>query len=171
MNLEHRQKSSGRWVIWSIITVLVIIILMRTYIKNSNTSSVSTSKSNRELVDSCTTDMATEFHIHPFLDITINGQKQVIPANVGIFEGCMHPLHTHDETGKIHVESPVQRDFTLGDFFYVWKKTFTKDQILDYTADSTHTIRQTINGEEVQDFENTILRDGDRINIFYEEKK
>src|SRR3989344_1994245 len=129
-------------------------------------------KTNREIVQSCTTDMATQFHIHPHLEIFINGEKQEIPVNIGIEESrCMHPLHTHDNNGIIHVESPQKRDFTLDDFFFVWNKKFTKDQILDYKVDDTHTIRQTINGKDVQDYENTILRDKDEIIIYYELKK
>lgn len=128
-------------------------------------------KTNREVAMICTTDMATQFHIHPYLQIIVNGQQKEIPAEVGISNSCMNPLHTHDNTGKIHVESPEKRDFTLADFFAVWKKTFTKDQILDYKADETHTIRQTINGIETKGFENTILHDGDQIIIYYEEKK
>lgn len=40
-----------------------------------------------------------------------------------------NPIHTHDDTGIIHIESPVKRDFTLADFFAVWNKPFSKDQI------------------------------------------
>ena len=83
----------------------------------------------------------------------------------------MNPLHTHDSSGKIHVESPEKRDFTLADLFAVWKKIFTKDQILDYKADQTHFIRETVNGAETKDYQNTVLHDGDNIIIYYEEKK
>jgi len=127
-------------------------------------------KTNREVAMTCTTDMATEFHIHPNLEIIINGQKQEIPTDIGIVDGCMNALHTHDNTGVIHVESPEKRDFQLSDFFAVWNKTYSKDQILDYKVDDTHTIRQTINGKETQDFENTVLYDEDQIVISYEEK-
>jgi len=115
--------------------------------------------------------MATQFHIHPNLEIIINGQKQEIPANIGINATCMNSLHTHDSSGKIHVESPEKRDFTLADFFAVWNKTYAKDQIFDYKVDENHIMRETVNGNEVQDYENTVLRDGDQIIIYYEEKK
>jgi len=105
------------------------------------------------------------------LEIIINGQKQEIPTDVGINAGCMNSLHTHDNSGIIHVESPEKRDFNLADFFAVWNKIYNKDQIFDYKTDDTHIIRQTINGQEVQDYENTILRDNDKITIYYEEKK
>jgi hypothetical protein len=31
-------------------------------------------------------------------------------------------LHTHDETGVIHIESPIRKDFTLGQFLDIWRK-------------------------------------------------
>ena len=124
--------------------------------------------STREVAFLCTTDMATKFHIHPMLQIVIDGREQTIPTNVGITSSCMHPLHTHDDTGRLHVESPVRRDFALGDFFAVWGKPFNKDQILDYSVDPAHTIRMTINGKPVDTFENTVLQDLDRIVIRYE---
>lgn len=137
---------------------------------NSTSAPSSDNKTNREIALSCTLDMYTEFHIHPHLQIIINGQNQVIPANVGIIGNCLHPIHTHDDTGKIHVESPVKRDFTLADFFAVWNKPFNKDQILDYKVDDQRIIKETVDGKEVQDYENTVLKDNQQIVISYEQK-
>ena len=128
-------------------------------------------KTNREVAMACTSDMATKFHIHPNLKIVINGTPQTIPAEVGITAGCMHPIHTHDTAGTLHVESPEPRDFTLADFFAIWGKPFSKDQILSNKVDTHHIIRETVNEKEVTDFENTVLRDNDAIVISYEEKK
>jgi uncharacterized Fe-S cluster-containing protein len=61
-------------------------------------------------------------HIHPWLTITIDGEEQVIPANVGIDPGCMSEIHTHDDTGELHVESFIPgrvSEFDLSDFFLV----------------------------------------------------
>ncbi|HTM69113.1 MAG TPA: hypothetical protein VL426_07555 [Candidatus Binatia bacterium] len=127
-------------------------------------------RSNREIVMSCTTDMATQFHIHPELTIMIDGEKRTIPANIGIDDGCMHPLHTHDDTGVIHVEAPVKRDFTLGDFFAVWHMPFDKDHVLDKTADAGHEVRLLVNGELSQDYGNLLLKDKDKIMIAYQKK-
>jgi len=118
----------------------------------------------------CTTDMATKFHIHPQVAILINGERQTIPSNVGITSTCMNPLHTHDATGTIHVESPVKLDFTLADFFAVWGKTFNQDQILDSKADDTHEITMTVNGKPSTEFENLVLKDDDLIVITYAKK-
>jgi len=138
---------------------------------SSEEAAAAEGKSNREVAMSCTTDMATEFHIHPFLTIMIDGEKRTIPTDVGIVDGCMHPLHTHDELGKLHVESPVKRDFTLGDFFAVWDKPFDKDHILDKTVDAEHEIRLLVNGKLSQDYENLVLHDEDQIMISYQKKQ
>src|SRR3989344_1406608 len=42
-------------------------------------------------------------HWHPELTIFAKGEKQEIPANLGI--GTVHnPMHTHDSSGVIHLE-------------------------------------------------------------------
>jgi hypothetical protein len=33
---------------------------------------------------------------------------------------CFYWLHTHAADGIIHIESPVQRTYTLGNFFDIW---------------------------------------------------
>lgn len=127
-------------------------------------------QTSREVALLCTTDMATQYHIHPELQILINGENNSIPKNLGIKSNCMTSIHTHDEVGVIHVEAPVQKDFTLGDFFAVWQKDFSKSKILDYVVDEQHEISVTINGVPVDTFENTILGDKDKIVISYKTK-
>ena len=75
------------------------------------------------------------FHIHAHLMVFVGGAARRIPFGVGIpaagtsptpagpFVGagsCFYWLHTHAADGIIHIESPVQRTYTLGDFFDVW---------------------------------------------------
>jgi hypothetical protein len=65
----------------------------------------------------------------------VNGSARQVPAGIGIpgartqnsakgpfFSSgtCFYWLHTHAADGVIHIESPVQRAYTLGDFFYEW---------------------------------------------------
>lgn len=128
--------------------------------------------SNHSLLDQCTTDMATTFHIHPHITIIDNGKNIEIPANIGIntTTNCMSSIHTHETDGIIHVESPVQRNFILGDFFYNWKKTFNKDQILDRKADATHEVVMTVDGKPSTEFENLVLKDKQEIVIEYKQK-
>lgn len=96
-----------------------------------------------------------------------NGEKITIPEEIGITEDCMSSLHTHNETGIIHIESPIQRDFTLGDFFYNWDETLNENQVLDFKTDFNHGLKIFVNGKESTDFENLVLEDDQEIFINY----
>ncbi len=109
-------------------------------------------------------------HIHPFLEIEIAGQKQIIPPNVGISEAGMRVIHTHDDIGKLHIESPYPHQFYLKDFFSIWGKNFNSTCIFDECADQNHTLQFFVNGIESMEKENIPLRDGNRIKIVYREK-
>lgn len=98
-------------------------------------------------------------HIHPTLTITVDGERETVPANVGVTNTCMAEVHTHDVTGEIHIESGVaNRTFTLADFFTVWGRTVSRDGY-------THEV--TINGNVVDDIASHTLADRDRIAITY----
>lgn len=61
-------------------------------------------------------------HIHTHLTITIDGVPETVPGQIGLDEahGFATALHTHNTSGIVHIESPVKRDFTLGQFFTEW---------------------------------------------------
>lgn len=119
------------------------------------------------------------YHIHPFVHITIDGEAALIPTNVGIdpslwrdhsldgygMMASMSPLHTHDTTGKIHVESRVTRDYTLGDFFRVWGESFDGQQVLGHAATGDHAVWMVVDGSEVPPSSTLVLRDGMQIGI------
>jgi len=114
-------------------------------------------------------------HNHATLNVTYNGQTQAVPQHIGMvsvgkaedpllygdhsldkygMEG-MSPLHTHDASGTIHVESNTKRDFRLGEFLDIWKGLDVNDK----------TVQATINGNPVSDFRDIILNDGDSISL------
>ncbi|HKR74492.1 MAG TPA: hypothetical protein VJR94_10330, partial [Candidatus Nitrosocosmicus sp.] len=44
-----------------------------------------------------------------------------VPAGIGIIPNeCIFWLHTHDDSGIIHVEAPYETSFSLGQFLQVW---------------------------------------------------
>ena len=61
-------------------------------------------------------------HIHSRLELYDRGKAIAIPEGVGIppSSACLYWLHTHSDTGYIHIESPVKKPFTLGQFFDIW---------------------------------------------------
>lgn len=121
--------------------------------------------------DSCIS--SEPFHLHPFLRINILGNDYPIPANIGIGPNCTKPLHTHSGYNpasgfvQIHVEGPVARDFSLGDFFYVWGQPFSSTQILSNVDDGTNHVTMRVDGNPSTSYGSLILRDGQQIEIFY----
>ena len=71
-------------------------------------------------------------HFHSHLALFYRGEQIAVPYGIGIVkpfrvergfvgEGSgYYWLHTHDASGIIHVESPTDRAYTLGNFFDVW---------------------------------------------------
>ena len=92
----------------------------------------------------CQTSEQTVFHIHTHLTILVNGQQRQVPAGIGIPNAvaqqtpaglfvdsgtCFYWLHTHAADGIIHIESPVQRTYTLGEFFDEWGQPLGPTQV------------------------------------------
>jgi hypothetical protein len=69
------------------------------------------------------------FHIHTHLTIFADGSARQVAAGVGIPGSCLYWLHTHQPDGIIHIEAPVQRTFTLGNFFDIWGQQLSSDQV------------------------------------------
>jgi len=68
----------------------------------------------------------TALHTHQHLDVFVNGKRVIVPAGIGIGDGLIAPLHTHDASGVIHVESTTVRSYSLAEFFAVWGVRLTK---------------------------------------------
>ena len=105
----------------------------------------------------------SDYHYHLQLNITINGERVEIPTNVGFEKDengetlFLHPIHTYDNSGRVHVETTKNTTAKLGFFFEIWGEEFGNDQIFSYTADSNHIIEMTVDGQNVDTFEETIL--------------
>ena len=67
---------------------------------------------------------AMDMHIHTTLKVYSGGRPVTVPADIGIDRSGpkprYSPLHTHDTTGTLHVESERWRDFTLGQLLVEW---------------------------------------------------
>jgi hypothetical protein len=91
-------------------------------------------------------------HVHAHLDVFVNGTHVQVPAGIGInvhdpgvhsglqangstayggiqrcVQPCISPLHTHDDTGLLHTESPSPVPNRLGEFFIEWGVRLTPD--------------------------------------------
>src|SRR5260370_18743743 len=57
---------------------------------------------------SCQSTEQAGTHIHAHVPVYVSGVKTPIPPHVGIASdtSCLYWLHTHDDTGVIHIEAP-----------------------------------------------------------------
>ncbi len=88
-------------------------------------------------------------HIHSYLAIFVSGSEAIVPAGIGLGNGITAPLHTHDSTGIIHVESTVSRTFTLGELFDVWGLRLTPSCLGAYCDDGDRQLRAFVGGRPV----------------------
>jgi hypothetical protein len=121
----------------------------------------------------CNTMEHFTLHIHTHLDIFINGKPFTVPSQIGIKPQarCLYWLHTHDNSGVIHIESPQKKEFTLGQFFDIWNEKFSNSQILNYTVsgNSNSVLSVYVNGHKVTDmnYRDVKLNAHDEISIVY----
>ena len=102
----------------------------------------------------------------------IDNQLYPIPADIGIIpEKCIYWLHTHDNSGIMHIESPTKRNFTLGQFLQIWK-LFDNSTIVHDIADNKikgniSSILTNNNNNSITsvgtDYSNLILKDQNKI--------
>ena len=97
------------------------------------------------------------FHIHPHLQILVDGISEVLPGNLGVEPGCIRELHTHATDGDIHIESATDRGYRLSDFLLVWKQPLER---------SGYTLKMTVDGIETTDT-SFVMKDKQQIILNY----
>ncbi|XKT74916.1 MAG: hypothetical protein ACJKSS_02005 [Patescibacteria group bacterium UBA2103] len=110
--------------------------------------------------------VAAGLHWHPELQIFVDGEKQQIPANIGLGGGGHQPIHTHTEDvgqGVLHFEFggvAYTGDLRLGNFFRIWgnKDIQTAFGVLE---------QMIVNGEESSEFGEYVVQSEDKIELHY----
>jgi hypothetical protein len=164
-----RQKKIKRFIVIGLIIAVVIgiglAVASSKYLSGSDAAALTVDGIQCNAVEQLV------FHNHAHIDIFIDGQPYSIPSQVGILPGkCIYWLHTHDDSGIIHIESPVTRNFTLGQFFDIWKKKFSNTQIFDNIANGTNAMSVYVNGNKIKadaSFRNINLNEHDEIAIVF----
>ena len=110
------------------------------------------------------------YHIHPHLNMTIDGKPTNVPRGIGINSSLykdhsldkystpeIAPIHTHDSSGTIHVESTVNRNYTLGQFLSIWGLNL-----------NNKAVQVIVDGKAItppDDFRNHVFRDRENITL------
>jgi hypothetical protein len=94
-------------------------------------------------------------HEHANLQIFVHGEAQPTPTDIGIDTSddpaYVASLHTHDDTGTVHMESSVSRTFTVGEFFDVWGVRLSPSCMGAYCNDADNRLQVFVDGEEVSE--------------------
>lgn len=93
----------------------------------------------------------TQVHYHSAVQIVYAGVVHPIPSNIGIVTDsaggvtCYYWLHVHaQDPDVIHIESPANDTFTLGQFFQIWNSWSTRSGNPAQKLDSTHVSTFTV---------------------------
>lgn len=91
----------------------------------------------------CQESGSVTYHVHAFLTIAVRGTLHHPPAGVGIrYERfCLYWLHTHDDSGIIHIEAPHRITPTLGTFFAIWGQPLSAHRIAGFPVRAGEKVR------------------------------
>lgn len=137
------------------VTIIAVVVAILVWLKSTEPREAEIIAEKGEVISE------QGIHWHPELRVFVKGEEIVIPENVGL--GSVHnPVHTHEDLPVIHLEfSGVVRenDTQLGRFFEVWGKDF-----MEFGS----TVDMKVNGASNTDLENYQMKDGDKIELYYE---
>ena len=101
-------------------------------------------------------------HIHPELKIFVDGVEEALPAEIGLTLTQHRAIHTHETDGVIHIEAQDTREYTLGNFMSVWEKAIARDG---------YDVLMLVDESPSTEYENLVLRDGQKIVLKYTKAK
>ncbi len=146
------------WLIGAVVLALVVVFIGP---KLKGGSSGTPSNANVANLPCLLPNVQLAMHWHPELKIIVDGEDEVIPANVGLDGSCHRPLHTHDATGVIHLEAQVVRDYLLSEFLGLLGKTAEREG---------YDVKMTVNEKPSVEFGNLVLKEGQKIVLEYTKK-
>ena len=87
----------------------------------------------------CAVSRNEDYHVHTHLSIFLNGEALAFPGHVGIVRqtngiNCFYEIHTHDSSGKIHIEATAPGTYTLGQLFTVWGEPLMDTNVAGITG-------------------------------------
>lgn len=107
----------------------------------------------------CQANEQVVYHIHAHLAVFVQGAARTIPEGIGIppprqveqtpdgpfvvAGKCYYWLHSHTPDGIIHIESPTQQIYTLGNYFDLWQQPLSATQV----GPATGTVIAYVNGQ------------------------
>jgi hypothetical protein len=175
-----QEKGKIPWTLVAPAIIVVLIVLGVIYAESSSgpTTILTTAPGNYNFAFTCEGQGSLFMHIHPWLRIVINGRNITLPVDIGLISSCTEPVHTHDASGIIHIESEANTNFTLGDFFNIWAATFAyavinntkapivfnSTDILGFKTNQAHSLVLLVDGKQSSAYGSLVLNTLDYCN-------
>jgi len=114
----------------------------------------------------CIQDRNTPYKISATLELYIDGNKAVIPGNIGFEVGevvgvkseCQHSLYTLTDDGTIYAEWEEEYPFEIGHFLWTWTNYHAQGFPMKDMNDSE--TRVMVNGKETDEGIHALLKHG-----------
>ncbi|MCI0560852.1 MAG: hypothetical protein MN733_20400 [Nitrososphaera sp.] len=147
--------------------VVTVFLIYQGLVTGTEANSVIINDDGRFQMDEIHASSNLAMHIHSRIVLLKDGEQLQVPKEIGISpdfwkdhsldalgpsSGLIAPLHTHDTSGTIHIESTIEREFILGDFLRIWG---VDNSIISRVTDA--------GGKEIQDYENHVLRANEQL--------
>jgi hypothetical protein len=135
----------------ALVVVAIALVIFALVNNNSGTKAVGSVQ--------CNAGEQLQTHYHAHLTILASGTQATVPANIGITSTCLYWMHTHDDSGVIHIEAPADqknRTFTLGDFFQVWGQPLSSHQVATIPVKSNQKLVAYVDGKAYDGDPNSI---------------
>jgi len=115
------------------------------------------------------------YHNHTKLIMKFQNETHNIPAEIGIIPNdCIFWLHTHDDSGIIHIESPIKTAFSLDQFLKVWdifdNSSFIENISKNNIAANVSTISENSSQSKSDNYKNIILENNAIITLDFTNK-
>jgi len=103
----------------------------------------------------CQPALGSTIHANVRLTAYVNGQSAGLPIGIGSVAPpqpgvaalasngkttCLYALHVFEADNLIHIDSPTNRSYTLGEFFDIWGQPLSHTHIANYSADTNHSL-------------------------------
>lgn len=127
-------SSNRGWLIAGALVVVAAAVILFSAARNNQSSNATPTPNNISLAPAvdgikCQGGEMLAYHIHQHLTIYDHGKLLQVPSSIGIPGGelaatCLFWIHVHAAYPDIiHVESPTQKTYTLGNFLDIWNAT------------------------------------------------
>ncbi|HJU13867.1 MAG TPA: hypothetical protein VJ792_05365 [Candidatus Nitrosotalea sp.] len=155
---ERRQDKNTIIAVAAIASVVAVLAVV-SYVMNQGQDG----SSKVSIIDGigCDKAQSNSYHASAHLDVFVNGSHYLIPAKIGMINGtCSYWLSTSDESGIVHIDAPQDNQYTVAQFYDVWKATGT--------LPPTGNPGIYVNGQKPShDINGTVIGNGDEIAIVY----